>query len=128
MSLGYAKYRFNLLHHAAMAHNLYTNTHLHFNGGGIILNRLPLIKKLKLREVVSFKGHWGELNDSYKGVFDLPDYYSNDSSTPYAEIGFGFTNIFKVLRVEYVRLLGNTYQNKDYTDKHGIFFRAEMSF
>lgn len=128
MSLGYAKYRFNLLHHAAMAHNLYTNTHLHFNGGGIILNRLPLIKKLKLREVVSFKGHWGELNGSYKGVFDLPDYYSNDSSTPYAEIGFGFTNIFKVLRVEYVRLLGNTYQNKDYTDKHGIFFRAEMSF
>ncbi|MCT4589452.1 MAG: DUF5686 and carboxypeptidase regulatory-like domain-containing protein [Carboxylicivirga sp.] len=128
MSLGYAKYRFNLLHHAAMAHNLYTNTHLHFNGGGIVLNRIPLIKKLKLREVLSIKGHWGELNDSYKGVFDLPSYYSNDSSTPYAEIGFGFTNIFKVLRVEYVRLLGNSYQNKDYTDKNGIFFRAEMSF
>jgi hypothetical protein len=128
MSLGYAKYRFNLLHHAAMAHNLYTNTHLHFNGGGIVLNRLPLIKKLKLREVVSFKGHWGELNDGYKGVFDLPDYYSNDSSTPYAEIGFGFTNIFKVLRVEYVRLFGDAYKDMDYTDKHGIFFRAEMSF
>ncbi len=128
MSLGYAKYRFNLLHHAAMAHNIYSNAHLHINGGGIILNRIPLIRKLKLREVVSFKGHYGSLNGSYKGVFDLPDYYSNDSSKPYGEIGLGLTNIFKVLRVEYARLLVGDYQDKEYTDKQGIFFRAEMSF
>lgn len=128
MSLGYSKYGFNLLHHASFAHNAYTNTHMHINGGGILLNRVPLIRKLKLREVVSFKGHYGVLSNSYHGVFDLPDYYSNDSSILYAEIGFGLTNIFKVLRVEYTRLLGNTYGNKSYTDKNGIFFRAEMSF
>jgi len=128
MSLGYAKYRFNLLHHAAFAHNLYTNMHFHINGGGIILNRIPLIRKLKLREVVSFKGHYGSLNNSYRGVFDLPGYYSNDSNVPYGEIGFGLTNIFKVLRVEYARLVGAAYEGKSFTDKNGIFFRAEMSF
>lgn len=128
MSLGYAKYRFNLLHHAAFAHNLYTNTHLHINGGGILLNRIPLIKKLKLREIVSLKFHHGKLNHAYKEVFDLPDYYSNDKKTPYGEIGFGLANIFKILRVEYVRQLGGKFEGEKFTDRNGIFFRAEMSF
>ena len=92
MSLGYAKYRFNLLHHASFAHNLYTNIHLDFNGGGIILNRIPLIKKLKLREMVSLKSHYGTLTGSYKPVFDLPEYYTTEMSKPYAEIGFGLTS------------------------------------
>jgi hypothetical protein len=128
MSLGFAKYQFNLLHHAAFAHNLYTNTHLHFNGGGILLNRVPLIRNLKLREVVSFKGHYGTLTDDYNGVFDLPAYYSTDDTVPYAELGLGITNIFKFLRVEYVRLIGNHYLHSAFTDKHGIRIRAEMSF
>ena len=128
MSLGYAKFRFNLLHHASFAHNVYTNLHAHLNGGGVVLNKIPLVRKLKLREVVSLKVHYGKLTDSYKGVFDLPDYYDNSKNTPYAEIGFGVTNIFKILRVEYVRQLGGTYRNADFTYKNGIFFRTEMSF
>jgi len=128
MSLGFAKYRFNLLHQASFAHNLYTNIHLDYNGGGIIFNHIPLIKNLKLREMVSLKSHYGELNNSYNGVFDLPLIYSNSQKKPYAEIGVGITNIFKFLRVEYVRLLGNTYVGSSFADKGGIRFRAEMSF
>lgn len=128
MSYGYAKYRFNLLHHASFAHNVYTNFHAYINGGGIILNRLPLIKKLKLREIISMKAHYGQRNSDYKGIFDLPEYFDNDMTTPYAEIGFGVTNIFKILRVEYVHQLTNTYENSGFTDVSGIRFRAEMSF
>lgn len=128
MSLGYSKDRFNLLHFASFAHNLYTNAHLYVNGGGVLLNRAPLVRKLKLYEIVSFKGHIGELNNSYQPVFDLPSYYSNESNKPYAEIGFGITNIFKVLRIEYVRQLTNTYVGSGFADKGGIRFRAEMSF
>ena len=127
-SYGYAKYRFNLLHHASFAHNLYTNVHLDFNGGGIILNRIPFIRKLKLREMASLKTHYGKLTGNYKPVFDLPGYYTTEMGKPYAEIGFGLTNIFKVLRVEYVRQLGSSYADSGFVDKNGIFFRAEMSF
>ena len=128
MSLGYAKDRYNLLHFAAFAHNVYTNTHLHFNGGGVILNRIPVVKKFKLREIVSLKCHYGTLNSDYKGVFDLPDYYHNEIKKPYAEIGFGVTNVFKVLRIEYVHQLGSTYLNRSFTDNGGLRLRAEMSF
>ncbi|RUT73385.1 DUF5686 and carboxypeptidase-like regulatory domain-containing protein [Ancylomarina longa] len=128
MSLGYAKYRFNLLHFASFAHNVYTNVHLHLNGGGVFLNKIPLIKRLKLREILSLKIHYGKLQNSYKGVFDLPEYYTSKQKTPYGEIGFGLANIFKVLRVEYVRQLGSKFEGATFTDRNGIFFRAEMSF
>lgn len=128
MSYGYAKYRFNLLHHASFAHNLYTNFHAHVNGGGVVLNYLPLIKHLKLREVVSLKVHYGKRQDGYKGIFNLPEYFNNTMSAPYAEIGFGLTNILKVLRIEYVYQLTNKYTNSDFTDRNGIRFRTEMSF
>lgn len=128
MSLGNSKDRFNLLHFASFAHNIYSNAHLYLNGGGMLLNRIPLVKQLKLREIVSLKVHVGDLNNSYKPVFDLPSYYSNEINKPYAEIGFGLTNIFKVMRVEYVHQLGNTYIGSGFADKDGFRFRAEMSF
>jgi len=128
MSLGYSSYRYNLLHHAAFAHNLYSNVHVYFNGGGILFNRLPLLKKLKLREILSFKMHTGTLTDDYKGVFDLPSFYSNISEVPYAEVGIGVTNILKVIRIEYVHLVGGKYVNSGFTDKHGIRIRGEFSF
>ncbi len=128
MSLGYAKDRYNLLHFASFAHNLYSNTHIYFNGGGVLLNKIPGIRKFKLREVVSIKCHLGTLNNSYKGVFDLSQYFSNSYDEPYTEVGFGITNIFKILRFEYVTQLSSTYRNQSFTDNSGFRFRAEMSF
>jgi len=127
-SLGFAKYRFNLLHQASFAHNLYTNVHLDWVGGGIVFNKIPFINQLKLREMVSLKAHYGDRTSSYKPVFDLPEAFSQHMTRPYAEIGVGITNIFKVLRVEYVHQLGNTYMNRSFTNNSGIRFRAEMSF
>lgn len=128
MSWGFAKYRFNLLHHAAFSHNVYTNLHLDWVGGGIILNKIPLVNRLKLREMVSLKAHYGDRTNSYKPIFDLPQAFSQEMNAPYAEIGVGLTNIFKVLRIEYIHQLGSAYMDRSFTDNSGIRFRAEMSF
>ncbi len=128
MSFGYSKYGYNLLHHATFANNLYTNVHLDFNGGGILLNHIPGIRELKLREVISVKCHYGSMNDAYKKVFELPGYYDNKMTYPYTEIGIGFTNIFKILRIEYVRQGGNYHKKEHMAYKQGIFLRGEMSF
>ncbi len=128
MSLGYAKYEYNLLHHASFAHNATSNTHIHFNGGGILMNSVPLLRRFKLREILSLKVHVGKLTGDYEGVFDLPEFFHNEYTEPYAEVGFGFTNILKVLRIEYVHQLNQSYLNRNFTDNDGIRIRAEMSF
>jgi len=128
MSMGFSKDRYNLLHFATFAHNLYTDIHFHINGGGIFLNRIPIIKSLKLREVLSVKCHYGDLNSAYNGVFDLPQDYHNEIKKPYAEVGIGLTNIFKIIRVEYVHQVVGSYMNRGFTDNDGIFLRMETSF
>lgn len=81
---------------------------------GVVMNRLPLIKKLKLREVVSFKIFYGSLKDTNnpnldKKLIQFPvDNLGNPSTftfgmEPYLEAGVGLTNIFRILRVDLVK-------------------------
>ena len=127
-SLGYSRYSFNLLDYASFAHNLYTNIHLNLNGGGIIFNHIPFISNLNLREMVSLKCHYGKRNKQLKNTIDIPDFYNNRQTKPYIELGFGISNIFKALRIEYVTVVGNKDAVKNYAIKHGIRMRFEVMF
>lgn len=84
---------------------------------GFILNKIPLVKKLKLREIWGakmFYGRLNEVNDPYKSKevvhFDR-DVDGNtithvlDSNVPYWEGKVGVDNILRLLRVEYIRRL-----------------------
>ncbi|MCX6251105.1 MAG: DUF5686 and carboxypeptidase regulatory-like domain-containing protein [Bacteroidetes bacterium] len=53
----------------------------HFNGW--LINKIPLLKKTKLREILSLR------------------YLTNDAIRHYWEAGFGIDNIFKVIRVDF---------------------------
>lgn len=76
----------------------------HFNGW--ILGRIPLIKRLKWREVFVCKGVWGTLSDRNNG--SLPDTGAillfpegmTSVDKPYVEMGFGIENIFRLFRVD----------------------------
>lgn len=76
----------------------------HFNG--VLLGRLPLIKKLKWREVLVCKGVWGTLSRENNGSTagtqaDLLFPAGMTSvSDPYVEAGFGVENIFRLFRVD----------------------------
>lgn len=77
---------------------------------GFFLGKIPLIKKLKLREIVLVRAAYGTLRDENNGI--LGDSTSgadmvfpvgmNKLDTPYVEAGVGLSNIFKVLRVDAV--------------------------
>ena len=100
---------------------------------GAIFNYIPLIKKLKLREVFGFKGFVGHLskknNPAYSSdVFSFPE-LSNTltmGKTPYMEVSAGIDNIFRFIRLEYVWRL--TYRDYPGVDKSGIRIGAHFRF
>lgn len=76
----------------------------HFNGW--ILGRIPLLKKLRLREVFTFKGVWGTLskrNDATRTGTSAPLLFPlgmGSVETPYLETGIGIENICRLFRVD----------------------------
>lgn len=102
-------------------------------GNGILMNRLPLIKKLRLREVLSLRGIWGSLSDKNNpamsdDVFLFPgDVLCQPmDDKPYMEAGVGLDNILTVLRIDYVWRL--TYRDHAGTDRHGIRVQLHFNF
>lgn len=98
---------------------------------GWLFNRLPLIKKLKWREVLTCRGLWGDLSaknipttENHLPLFPAGSGLMNHS--PYVEVGVGIENIFKVLRVDYVRRL--TYHGNPDADDHGVRISLHMTF
>ena len=105
---------------------------------GKILNRLPLVKYLKWREYVAFKGMWGTLTDKNNPrlltqnatdelLFELPSTTQlMDKKVPYMELVVGVHNIFKFFAIDYVHRFN--YNDVPGTKKNGIRFGFNMSF
>ena len=106
-----------------------------WNMNGKIFNRIPLFKKLKLREYLAFRGVWGTLTDKNNPFISTNDAmlyqfpegsYAIDSSKPYMEVAVGVRNILKVFGVDYVRRLN--YLDHPGVKKNGVRFNLTFSF
>ena len=87
----------------------YASLHLEHNFNGRIFSRMPLLRKLNLREILSFRtviGGLSEENRMMSNFFSLPDEQGNlpagAPTKPYFEYGFGVDNIFKILRIDFI--------------------------
>ncbi len=106
-----------------------------WNMNGKIFNRIPLFKKLKLREYLAFRGVWGTLTDKNNPLLNAGDdmlyqfpegSYAIDGSKPYMEVAVGIRNILKVFGVDYVRRLN--YFDHPGVKKNGVRFNLTFSF
>lgn len=102
-------------------------------GNGILMNRLPLIKRLRLREVLTLRGIWGSLSDKNNpamngDIFQFPSDASCRAmgNEPYIEAGVGIDNILTILRVDYVWRV--TYRDNAGTDRRGIRIQLHFNF
>ena len=104
----------------------------HFNGK--IFSQIPLIKKLKLREVAFFRSGVGSLRQE-SITMNAGNMNLSAPDKPYYEYGFGIENIgwgnFRLLRVDF-NWRGNYLNHKTTANtdvrKFGIQFGFQMNF
>lgn len=105
-SFVYKRETFHTMNALEFVTDQFAQLNLTWHMKGLVLNRIPLIKRLKLREVVIFNGLVGSLaakNDPRmtQGLFQLPEGTGTLDKMPFMEVGVGIENIFQLFRVVY---------------------------
>jgi hypothetical protein len=70
------------------------------NFNGKIFSRIPLLRKLNLREIVGIRGVYGTISDENKAI-NASGLIYNAPEKPYWEYSAGVGNIFKVFRLDF---------------------------
>ena len=130
-------YTFEAINNMEFPTDRFLSGQVNWDLNGKILNRIPLIRKLKWREWIGFRVLWGELSDKNNPFLEqnagnpmlmyFPEgSYVIDPKRPYMELSIGIHNIFKLIHVEYVRRLN--YNELPTAHKHGVRFMVRMTF
>jgi hypothetical protein len=67
---------------------------------GLFFDRIPLIKKAKLRLVTTARAVYGQIDSRHFAEMKLPDFAKTFGNTPYVEVAMGIENILKLGRVD----------------------------
>lgn len=93
---------YNLMREFEFISDKYVSLWVDHHFDGFFLNKIPGIKKLQLREFVTFKALLGDFNNANNRMLMLPNDITPIKWMPYIEAGFGFENILKILRIDFV--------------------------
>ena len=100
------KNTFSLMNYYDFVTDTYISGHFEQHFNGFVLNRIPLIKHLKLRSLVTFKTVYGTISDENIAINKSNITYVAPTDKMYYEYGFGFENIgygdIRPLRVDFI--------------------------
>jgi len=113
---------FNLMQFMEYGADQYIELNLQHHFEGMIMNRIPLIKKLKWRSFVFAKGFFGSLSAQNSQSVHLFPKGMTAFPGQYYEVGFGFENIFKFARMDF------TWRLTDLNKPNTYFFIVKPSF
>ena len=134
---GFQDNSYNMMNFMEFVSDESASTRLDFYFNGFFLNKIPLVKKLRLREVATFKMLYGGIRDE-NNPYNNPDLlkFPTDAQgqpttfalgkTPYIEVSVGLANIFKLIRVDLVRRI--TYLDHPDVVKWGLRTLIQFSF
>lgn len=122
---------YSLMNAVEFINDEYASWDITYYLNGWLFNRVPLLKKLKLREVVSFRGMFGNLSSknlpqNNPDLYAFPNGSYRMNKTPYMEASVGITNILKLFRIDYVWRL--TYRDHPNISKSGVRVGVQVSF
>ncbi len=112
----YQSFSYNMMNFLEFVHDEYASVNIRYYFNGFIFNKVPLLRRLKLREIVSLKALYGRISDSNnptlpgnEHLVQLPVDPEGNTSTftlenaPYIEASVGISNIFKILTIDFVQ-------------------------
>ncbi|NGZ45251.1 carboxypeptidase-like regulatory domain-containing protein [Cytophagaceae bacterium 50C-KIRBA] len=111
-TLFFVRSAFSTMNYFEFVSDQFVSLQYNHNFEGLLFNRIPLIKKLKWRFIASGNLLWGsqrkenkdimkDVNNPLKSKFlDMYSFDSLNPNVPYAEVGYGIDNIFKLFRIQ----------------------------
>jgi hypothetical protein len=110
----YQQYSYNMMNFLEFVSDRYVSLNIDHSFNGFFFNKIPLLKKLRLREIATLKVLYGGVsgnNDPYtnSGLIKYPVDENGVPLTytlekkPYVEASIGCSNIFRILRLDVVK-------------------------
>jgi hypothetical protein len=133
----YQKMSYNLMNYLEFVSDEYASMNIDHWFNGFVFNKIPLIRRLKWREVVTFKILYGSLSrknnpDHNPELYKFPTLADGTPTTftlqakPYMEGSIGIANVFKFFRIDLVQRF--SYLNHPGVSALGIRVKFQFDF
>ncbi|MDZ7880585.1 MAG: DUF5686 family protein [Saprospiraceae bacterium] len=128
---------YNMMNFLEFVSDHYASINIYHNWQGFFFNRIPLLKKLQWREVITLKALWGGVTtqnspNNRNRLLYLPTDENGQPITytlnekPYIEGSIGIGNIFRLIRIDYVQRFN--YLDNPNVSKWGIRGKIKFEF
>lgn len=121
---------YNLMNFFEFAADQFVSAHYEHQFNGIIMNRIPLVKKWKLRSFVNAKSVYGTMSTANLQLMptEIPGItlVNQFDNKPYVELGYGIENILKFIRVDFIHRV--TYLYHENARPFGVKVNAVFRF
>jgi len=92
---------FALVNYYEFVADEYASLHVKHNFGGRLFSRIPLLKKMNLREILILNGAWGNISNANVAM-NASNIVYQAPENGYFEYGLGVANILKVFEVDFM--------------------------
>ena len=122
----YDDFAFNTMNFFEFVSDQYAQAYVTHHFDGFFLNRMPLIRKLKWREVATLKAVVGQYNMANSKELALTNNIYTLNRGPYIEAAVGIENILKFVRVDALYRL--RYLDHPNISKFGVRIKFQFNF